>query len=68
MKEWELVVCMHVYTGYGALWLNECLNRDTGVASLSLTGDTELCPRARHFILWLVLILPDITEKLFRWT
>ena len=47
----------------------ECLTLDRGVAGLSRVGGTALCPRARHFILSLVMgqprkTPPYMTEKL----
>ena len=47
----------------------ECLTRDLGVADLSLTDCTVLCPSARHINACLVLVQPrkthpDITIKL----
>ena len=47
----------------------ECLSRDQGVAGLSITSVTALCPLAKHIYPCLVLvqtrkICPGITEKL----
>ena len=50
----------------------ECLTRDRGVAGLSLTRSTALCPWARHFILCLEIVqprksCPDMTGKYWLW-
>ena len=47
----------------------ECLTRDRGAESLSITGITELCPLVRHINPSLVLVQPRktspyITERL----
>ena len=51
----------------------ECLTQDRGVAGLSFTGVTGLCPWARHINACLVMVQPrkarpDITEKLLTGT
>ena len=43
--------------------LVEHLNWDRSAASSKLTGDTVLCPKARHIILCLVLVQPRRTRK-----
>ena len=50
----------------------ECLTRDRGIAGLSLTGTTALCPCTRRIYPSLVLIHPkktppDIAENFFDW-
>ena len=50
----------------------ECLTPDQGVAGSSYTEGTALCPRARHFILCLVLVqprktCPEMTDFFFDW-
>ena len=43
--------------------VDECLAWDQGVAGLSLTRCTVLCPWARHFILYLELVQPKKTHS-----